>query len=35
LIKEAIELHIADLRGSGQNVPKPTSVSAVVDVPAA
>ena len=35
LIREAIELHIEDLRGSGQPIPQPTSFSAIVDVKAA
>jgi predicted RNase H-like HicB family nuclease len=35
LIKEAIELHVADLKREGRDVPKPTSVSEVVEVPAA
>ena len=35
LIREAIELHIEALRGSGQPVPEPTSKSEVVKVRAA
>ena len=35
LIREAIELHIEDLRGSGQPIPQPSSFSAIVDVKAA
>jgi predicted RNase H-like HicB family nuclease len=32
LIREAIELHIDDLRASGQPIPRPSSVSEVVEV---
>jgi len=35
LIREAIEMHISDLKREGQEVPKPTSVSEVVEVEAA
>ena len=35
LIKDAIELHIEDLRESGAPVPPPSSVSEYVDVDAA
>ena len=35
LIREAIELHISDLRSEGRDVPKPSSVSEVVEVEAA
>lgn len=35
LIREAIELHIEDLRDSGQPVPPPTSVSEFIEVDAA
>ena len=35
LIREAIELHIADLKSGGMEVPKPSSVSEVVEVAAA
>jgi predicted RNase H-like HicB family nuclease len=35
LIREAIELHIEDLRESGQPIPQPSSFSAIVDVKAA
>ena len=35
LIREAIELHISDLRNEGRDVPKPTSVSEVIEVEAA
>ena len=35
LIREAIELHIEALRGSGQQVPEPNSRSEVVKVHAA
>ena len=35
LIREAIELHVADLRHSGQRVPPPSSSGEVVGVAAA
>jgi len=35
LIREGIELHIEDLRQSGEPVPEPTSQSEVVEVNAA
>ncbi len=35
LIREAIELHIDDLRLQGEAVPEPASTSAVVDIDAA
>ena len=35
LIREAIELHISDLKSEGREVPEPTSVSEVVEVEAA
>ena len=35
MIREAIELHIDDLRSGGNPVPKPSSVSEVVEVEAA
>lgn len=35
LIREAIEIHIADLRSRGLEIPKPTSQSEVVEVAAA
>ena len=35
LIREAIELHINDLRSGGHEVPRPSSVSEVVEVEAA
>ena len=35
LLREAIELHIADLKSGGMEVPKPSSVSEVVEVAAA
>ena len=35
LIREAIELHISDLKNEGRDVPKPTSVSEVIEVEAA
>ena len=35
LIREAIELHIEDLRESGQPIPPPTSVSEFIEVDAA
>ncbi len=35
LIKEAIELHIEDLRESGEQVPAPSSASEYVEVKAA
>jgi predicted RNase H-like HicB family nuclease len=35
LIREAIELHIDDLRQSGQRVPPPSSSGEVIDIPAA
>jgi predicted RNase H-like HicB family nuclease len=35
LIREAIELHIDDLRQSGQRVPPPSSSGEIIDVPAA
>ncbi|MEO8500212.1 MAG: type II toxin-antitoxin system HicB family antitoxin [Vicinamibacteria bacterium] len=35
LIREAIELHIADLRSEGQEIPRPSSASEVVEVAAA
>ena len=35
LIREAIELHIEDLRENGHPVPQPSSFSAIVDVKAA
>jgi predicted RNase H-like HicB family nuclease len=35
LIREAIELHINDLRQTGQRVPPPSSSGEVIDVPAA
>ena len=35
LVREAIELHIADLKSGGMEVPKPSSVSEVVEVAAA
>ena len=35
LIREAIELHISDLRSEGRDVPKPSSVSKVIGVGAA
>lgn len=35
LIREAIELHIGDLKSEGREVPRPTSVSEVVEVEAA
>jgi predicted RNase H-like HicB family nuclease len=34
LIKEAIELHIEDLREKGQDIPKPHSLIETVDVAA-
>jgi predicted RNase H-like HicB family nuclease len=35
LIREAIELHIGDLRRSGQQVPPPSSSGEVIEIPAA
>ena len=35
LIREAIELHISALKSEGREVPRPTSVSEVVEVEAA
>jgi predicted RNase H-like HicB family nuclease len=35
LIREAIELHIEDLRQQGEIVPEPASTSAVVEIDAA
>ena len=35
MIREAIELHIDDLRKQGQRVPVPSSTSEVVDIHAA
>jgi predicted RNase H-like HicB family nuclease len=35
LIREAIELHINDLRQSGQQIPPPSSSGEVIDIPAA
>jgi predicted RNase H-like HicB family nuclease len=35
LIREAIELHIGDLRQSGQRVPAPSSTGEVIEIPAA
>jgi predicted RNase H-like HicB family nuclease len=35
LIREAIELHIDDLRQSGQRIPPPSSSGEVIDIPAA
>jgi predicted RNase H-like HicB family nuclease len=35
LIREAIELHIDDLRQSGQRVPPPSSSGEVIEIPAA
>ena len=35
LIREAIELHIQDLRQSGQPVPPPSSTGELIAVPAA
>ena len=35
LIREAIELHISDLKSEGREAPKATSVSEVVEVEAA
>ena len=35
LIRKAIEMHISDLKRAGRDVPKPTSVSEVVEVEAA
>ena len=35
LIREAIELHIEELRNSGQRVPPPSSSGEIVEVPAA
>ena len=35
LIREAIELHIDDLRQSGQRVPPPSSTGEVIEIPAA
>ena len=35
LIREAIDLHISDLKSEGREVPRPTSVSEVVEVEAA
>ena len=35
LIREAIELHIDDLRKSGQRVPLPSSTGEIIEVPAA
>lgn len=35
MIREAIELHIDDLRSGGAPIPKPSSVSEVVEVEAA
>jgi predicted RNase H-like HicB family nuclease len=35
LIREAIELHIGDLRQSGQRVPPPSSSGEIIEVPAA
>ena len=32
LIREAIELHVADLRQSGQRVPQPSSSGEVVEI---
>jgi predicted RNase H-like HicB family nuclease len=34
LIREAIELHVADLRNSGQRVPAPSSSGEVVEIAA-
>ena len=35
LLREAIELHLEDLRNSGQRVPSPSSTGEVIEVPAA
>jgi len=35
LIREAIELHLDDLKSGGHPIPQPTSVSEVVEVEAA
>jgi predicted RNase H-like HicB family nuclease len=35
LIREAIELHIFDLRQSGERIPAPSSSGELIDVPAA
>ena len=35
LIREAIDLHIEDLRRSGQRVPLPSSSGEIIEVPAA
>ena len=35
LIREAIELHLGDLREGGKPIPEPSSFSAIVDVKAA
>jgi len=35
LIREAIELHIGDLRQSGQRVPPPSSSGEIIEIPAA
>ena len=35
LIREAIELHLEDLKKEGQSIPTPTSTSELVDVKAA
>lgn len=35
LIREAIELHLEDLRNEGQPIPAPTSTSEIVEVEAA
>ena len=34
LIREAIELHLEDLKNGGQPIPRPSSVSEVVEVQA-
>jgi predicted RNase H-like HicB family nuclease len=35
LIREAIELHLEDLKGAGQPIPTPTSSSELVEIDAA
>ena len=35
LIREAIELHLEDLKGTGQPIPAPTSSSELVEIDAA
>jgi predicted RNase H-like HicB family nuclease len=32
LIREAIELHLEDLKGTGQSIPAPTSFSELVEI---